>query len=443
MKRKILADLLQWKNSVNRKPLILRGVRQCGKTWALKEFGKTCFENVAYFNFDYDKNIASLFETTKDPKRLVSQLSILCGEPIAPEKTLVIFDEIQCSGATLNSLKYFCENAPEYAIACAGSLLGVALLKEGFPVGKVQFLDVYPMDFEEFLDAAGMESFVKWMQNIDDLGEIPQAFAAPLEEKLKQYFVCGGMPGIVGPFVENYGPAQVESALDELNFSYESDFARHAERGDFPKISLIWGSIPSQLARENKKFLYGAAKPGARAREYEDALMWLVHAGLLKKVRRIKKAGMPLSTYEDLAAFKIYMMDVGILRRLSRVTPQTILVGDSLYTEFHGAFAENYILQALLKQYSDIYYWTDENSRYEVDFIVQHENTIVPIEVKSGKNIVSTSLKNYAQRFSDVTPLRVRFSLKNLSQNGDVLNIPLYLADQAKRLIGIALNASA
>lgn len=441
MKRKILDELLLWKNRKDRKPLILRGVRQCGKTWALKEFGRTCFENVAYFNFDFDQSLASVFESTKDPKRLIPQLSLLSGVPIEPQKTLVVFDEIQCCGKALNSLKYFCEDAPEYAVASAGSLLGVSLSKDGFPVGKVQFLDVYPMDFEEYLAASGAENFAYYMQSIDSLENIPLAFATPLEEKLKQYFVSGGMPGVVKNFVQNYDSTQVEYGLDELNDSYERDFARHADRGDFPRISLIWKSVPSQLARENKKFMYSTAKTGARAREYEDALMWLVNAGLTYKVARVKKSGIPLLAYEDLSAFKIYMADVGLLRRLSRVTPQTVIQGDALYTEFRGAFAENYVLQALRKQYGkNIFYWTDENSRYEVDFIVQHENFIIPVEVKSGKNIISTSMKNYASRFEDITKLRVRFSMKNLALDENVLNIPLYLADQAKRLIALAID---
>lgn len=441
MKRKILDELLQWKNRNDRKPLILRGVRQCGKTWALKEFGRTSFENVAYFNFDFDQSLASVFESTKDPKRLIPQLSLLSGVPIEPQKTLIVFDEIQCCGKALNSLKYFCEDAPEYAVASAGSLLGVSLSKDGFPVGKVQFLDVYPMDFEEYLAASGAENFANYMQSIDSLENIPLAFASPLEEKLKQYFVSGGMPGVVKNFVQNYDSTQVDFGLDELNDSYERDFARHADRGDFPRISLIWKSVPSQLARENKKFMYSAAKPGARAREYEDALMWLVNAGLTYKVARIKKPGIPLLAYEDLSAFKIYLADVGLLRRLSRVTPQTVIQGDALYTEFRGAFAENYVLQALRKQYGkNIFYWTDENSRYEVDFIVQHESFIIPVEVKSGKNIISTSMKNYASRFDDITKLRVRFSMKNLALDENVLNIPLYLADQAKRLIALAVD---
>ncbi|PWJ67109.1 ATP-binding protein [Fibrobacter sp. UWR1] len=441
MKRKILDELLQWKNRKDRKPLILRGVRQCGKTWALKEFGRTSFENVAYFNFDFDQSLASVFESTKDPKRLIPQLSLLSGVPIEPQKTLIVFDEIQCCGKALNSLKYFCEDAPEYAVASAGSLLGVSLSKDGFPVGKVQFLNVYPMDFEEYLAASGAENFANYMQSIDSLENIPLAFASPLEEKLKQYFVSGGMPGLVKNFVQNYDSTQVDFGLDELNDSYERDFARHADRGDFPRISLIWKSVPSQLARENKKFMYSAAKPGARAREYEDALMWLANAGLTYKVARIKKPGIPLLAYEDLSAFKIYLADVGLLRRLSRVTPQTVIQGDALYTEFRGAFAENYVLQALRKQYGkNIFYWTDENSRYEVDFIVQHESFIIPVEVKSGKNIISTSMKNYASRFDDTTKLRVRFSMKNLSLDENVLNIPLYLADQAKRLIALAVD---
>ena len=442
MKRFIIENLLQWKNSPYRKPLILKGVRQVGKTWILKEFGKTCYENTAYFNFDENEDYKEFFETTKDVKRILQNLMLATGQKIEPGKTLIIFDEIQDAPKVLNSLKYFCENAPEYHVACAGSLLGVALAKpSSFPVGKVNFMNIVPMTFSEFLLANGDENLEQYLDSIDDISPIPDAFFNPLCEKLKMYYVTGGMPEPVLMWTEARDVQAMQRALSDILDSYERDFAKHPDVKEFPKISMIWRSLPSQLARENKKFLYKAVKEGARAREYEDALEWLVDAGLVYKIFRSSAPGLPISSYDDLSAFKIYLADVGVLRRLASLAPTAFGEGNRLFTEFKGALSENYVLQSLRGQFDVVpRYWSQVNPSYEVDFVIQKDNEIIPVEVQADKNIKSTSLKKYKELFGDKIKLRVRFSLENLKLDDDLLNIPLFMADKADKLINMALE---
>ena len=442
MKRFIIENLLQWKNSPYRKPLILKGVRQVGKTWILKEFGKTCYENTAYFNFDENEAYKEFFETTKDVKRILQNLMLATGQKIEPGKTLIIFDEIQDAPKVLNSLKYFCENAPEYHVACAGSLLGVALAKpSSFPVGKVNFMNIVPMTFSEFLLANGDENLEQYLDSIDDISPIPDAFFNPLCEKLKMYYVTGGMPEPVLMWTEARDVQAMQRALSDILDSYERDFAKHPDVKEFPKISMIWRSLPSQLARENKKFLYKVVKEGARAREYEDALEWLVDAGLVYKIFRSSAPGLPISSYDDLSAFKIYLADVGVLRRLASLAPTAFGEGNRLFTEFKGALSENYVLQSLRGQFDVVpRYWSQVNPSYEVDFVIQKDNEIIPVEVKADKNIKSTSLKKYKELFGDKIKLRVRFSLENLKLDDDLLNIPLFMADKADKLINMALE---
>ena len=442
MKRFIIENLLQWKNSPYRKPLILKGVRQVGKTWILKEFGKTCYENTAYFNFDENEDYKEFFETTKDVKRILQNLMLATGQKIEPGKTLIIFDEIQDAPKVLNSLKYFCENAPEYHVACAGSLLGVALAKpSSFPVGKVNFMNIVPMTFSEFLLANGDENLEQYLDSIDDISPIPDAFFNPLCEKLKMYYVTGGMPEPVLMWTAARDVQAMQRALSDILDSYERDFAKHPDVKEFPKISMIWRSLPSQLARENKKFLYKAVKEGARAREYEDALEWLVDAGLVYKIFRSSAPGLPISSYDDLSAFKIYLADVGVLRRLASLAPTAFGEGNRLFTEFKGALSENYVLQSLRGQFDVVpRYWSQVNPSYEVDFVIQKDNEIIPVEVKADKNIKSTSLKKYKELFGDKIKLRVRFSLENLKLDDDLLNIPLFMADKADKLINMALE---
>lgn len=442
MERFVLKKLLAWKNSPYRKPLILKGVRQVGKTWLLKEFGKRYYENTAYFNFDENVEYKQFFETTKNVNRILQNLMFASSQRIVPEKTLIIFDEVQGCPNVINSLKYFCENAPEYHIACAGSLLGIALAQpSSFPVGKVSFLQIDPMTFSEFLIANGDENLASYLDSIETIEPIPDAFFNPLYEKLKMYYVTGGMPESVLMWTANRDLPMVEEALSRIIDAYERDFAKHPSINEFPKISLVWKSIPSQLARENKKFIYSVIKEGARAREYDNALQWLVDARLVHKIYRSSVPCLPLSAYDELSAFKIYLVDVGLLRRLAFLSPTAFGEGNRLFTEFKGALTENYVLQSLLTQFEVVpRYWAQNNPPYEVDFLIQRENDIFPIEVKSETNISSKSLKKYKELFADKVKLRVRFSMNNLKLDGDVLNIPLFMADQTDRLIGLALK---
>lgn len=441
MKRFLLQELIRWKGSKYRKPLILRGARQTGKTWLLREFGRQCYQNIAYFNFDENTEYQQFFENTKDVHRILQNLMMASAQTIRPEETLILFDEIQECPNALNTLKYFCENTPEYHVACAGSLLGISLAKPAsFPVGKVDFLDIGPMTFTEFLLANGDENLAAYLERVDALQAIPDAFFNPLCEKLKMYFVTGGMPESVRVWTEDRDVEQMQRVLSNILGAYERDFAKHTEPREFPKISMIWRSIPSQLARENKKFLYKVVKEGARAREYEDALQWLCDADLTDKIYRSSKPGLPLSAYDDLSAFKLYMLDVGLLRRMALLAPSAFGEGNRLFVEFKGALSENYVLQSLKRQFeAKPRYWAVDNPRYEVDFLIQRENDVIPVEVKSDSNVTSTSLKKYKEKFPAETKLRVRFSLENLRLDGDLLNIPLFMADDASRLIGMAL----
>ncbi len=442
LERFILNDLLKWKESKYRKPLILKGVRQVGKTWILKEFGRRYYENVAYFNFDENEEYRQFFETTKDVKRILQNLVFASGQTVMPEKTLIIFDEVQDCPKVINSLKYFCENTGEYHVICAGSLLGIALAKpSSFPVGKVDFMDISPMTFSEFLLANGDENLLEYLRSIETIMPIPDAFFNLLYEKIKMYFVTGGMPESVKMWTQERSIELMQAALFNILNAYERDFAKHPEPKEFPRISLVWKSIPSQLSRENKKFIYKVAKEGARAREYEDALQWIVDAQLVRKIYRSSAPGLPISAYDDLSAFKLYLVDVGLLRRLALLAPSAFSEGNRLFTEFKGALSENYVLQALQNQFEATpRYWSVQNPSYEVDFLIQRENDIFPVEVKSEGNIDSISLKRFKEKFGDKVKLRVRFSLDNLKLDDDLLNIPLFMADYADKLIGLALK---
>lgn len=437
-----MKQLLNWKNSPYRKPLILKGVRQVGKTWILKEFGRQFYENTAYFNFDGNEEYRQFFETTKDVNRILQNLMLVSGQKILPEKTLIVFDEVQDCPNVINTMKYFCENAPEYHVTCAGSLLGIALARpSSFPVGKVNFMQIDPMTFMEFLIANGDENLAVYLDSIETLEPIPDAFFNPLYEKLKMYYVTGGMPESVRMWTEARDVAVMQEALADIIGAYERDFAKHPGVSEFPKISMIWKSIPSQLARENKKFIYKAVKEGARAREYEDALQWLVDARLVYKIYRSSAPGLPVSAYDDLSAFKIYLVDVGILRRLAMLAPTAFGEGNRLFTEFKGALTENYVLQELATQFEVVpRYWSKSNPPYEVDFLLQRENDIFPVEVKAETNTNSRSLRKFKELYGDRVKLRIRFSLDNLKLNNDVLNIPLFMAGHTDRLIGLALE---
>ncbi len=391
---------------------------------------------VLLFNFDENEEYKQFFEITKDIDRILQNLMLASGQKILPEKTLIIFDEVQDCPKVINSMKYFCENAPQYHIACAGSLPGIALAKpSSFPVGKVNFLQIDPMTFSEFLIANGDENLAAYLESVDAIEPIPDAFFNPLYEKLKMYYVTGGMPEPVLMWTEARDVAAMQEALSGIIGAYERDFAKHPNMSEFPKISMIWKSIPSQLARENKKFIYKVVKEGARAREYENALQWLVDARLVHKIYRSTAPGLPVSAYDDLSAFKIYLVDVGLLRRLAQLSPTAFGEGNRLFTEFKGALTENFVLQTLITQFEVIpRYWSQSNPPYEVDFLIQRENDIFPVEVKSAANISAKSLKKFKELFPDKLKLRVRFSLDNLKLDDDVLNIPLFMADHAEQL---------
>lgn len=433
IKRNILKQLVEWKDKPARKPLIMQGVRQVGKTWILKYFGSRYFENVAYFNFDKQKEIGQFFRTTKDPKRILDNLALVHSKAILPKRTLIIFDEIQECNDALNALKYFCEELPEYVIACAGSLLGVALSRgASFPVGKVDFIQVYPVTFSEFLAEAAPDLF-SYLEQVDKLEPLPDIFFNQLYEKLKMYYISGGMPEAVTTLLENGDISGTQEVLQNILNAYLLDFSKHVENKDIPKINYIWTSLPSQLARENKKFMYQSIRPGARAREYEDALLWLINAGLAMRISCCTKPFMPLSAYDDLTAFKIYLPDTGLLRRVSLLDPVAITEGNRLFTEFKGSLTENFILSGLLTQFEGIpRYWRSGN-KAELDFLVQYKNSIIPVEVKSDENIRSKSLAFYRKEYDPA--ISIRFSLRNLKRDEGLINIPLFMVDYTKKIL--------
>lgn len=426
MKRFVTDKLIDWKNSDVRKPLILKGARQVGKTYILKEFGRDNYDNVVYFNFDHDAGLADLFNNTKDPKRILEQLALASGERILPSSTLIIFDEIQeCSNA-LNSLKYFYEEVPEYHIVCAGSLLGIRLSRTSFPVGKVDFINMYPMTFSEFLIADGCSNLVDYMKSVKSISSIPKLFEDQLIEKLKAYYIVGGMPEAVFSWVTYKDVSKVDYIQENILMSYESDFSKHTDNNVSNKISLIWNGIPSQLAKENKKFVYQVVKSGARAREYEGALNWLNDANLIIKCYNVSKCDFPLKAYNDLSCFKIYLNDVGLLRRMANLDSKIVLEGNRLFEEFKGSFTENYVISSLYSLYDVVpnYYTFDRN---EIDFVIQNKNMIIPIEVKSSYNINHNSLTSFNKSFDNEFSLV--FSLNNLKRDGKVINIPLYFIE--------------
>ncbi|NRF41185.1 ATP-binding protein [Pedobacter foliorum] len=433
--RTVQKKISLWKTDSNRKPLVLQGARQVGKTWLLKHFGATEFDNVAYFNFEEQPDLKQFFENTKDIKRILQNLSLVYGQAILPQKTLIIFDEIQECNEALNALKYFYENAPEYAVVSAGSLLGVAMSKgNSFPVGKVDFLQVNPISFSEFLAADDSQLF-NYLEGIDKIEPLPDIFFNPLVDKLKKFFVCGGMPEAVVTLLDTQDVERTQQVLQNIVSAYALDFSKYAEPKDVPRINHLWSSIPSQLARDNKKFLYQSVRSGARSREYEDALLWLSHAGLVHKVCRSSKPGLPISAYDDLSAFKLYLIDVGLLRRLSLLDPIAVREGDRLFTEFKGALTENYVLQHLIKNFEvQPRYWTS-NNQAEVDFLIQVKNEIIPIEVKSDENVKSKSLSVYNGLYQP--PVRIRYSLKNLKKDEGLINIPLFMVDYTEKLLSL------
>ncbi len=434
MKRTLINELIKWKNKPIRKPLILKGVRQCGKTYLLKAFGEQYYESVAYFNFEENGSLAKVFDTDYDTNRIVFELGLSIGKTIYPEKTLIILDEIQECGRAITAMKYFCENAPEYHIVCAGSLLGIAIRKQlSFPVGKVDFLTLYPMSFSEFLRASDSDMLADYVENFKKEDKIPEVIGEKLTTLLRQYYITGGMPEVVDTWCNTHSIEEVESVQQNIISSYELDFAKHAPLKNFPKLSAIWRSIPEQLAKENTKFIFSHVKKGWRSKDLEDALEWLIGAGLVYKVCKIEKPYIPLSSYADDTNFKLYISDVGLLRKLSKLPYEVVLDATPHYREFKGSMTENYVLCELLEHGCDTaYYWSSGNTA-EVDFVVQSGAEIVPIEVKSETNVKARSLAEYRKKYEP--QYSVKTSMRIETSGEEVLNIPLYLISRLSRYV--------
>lgn len=430
IERDVTQQLLAWKNSSDRKPLIVRGARQIGKSWAVEDFGKRYYEHLAVFNFDRKRELAEVFGKTKEPSRLIHELAFFTEVPLLPEKTLLFFDEIQECKEALNALKYFCEDAPEYHIIAAGSLLGVAI-NEGnfsFPVGKVNFLQMFPVSFKEYLRAADAVLF----RQLDSLagGEepLPTVVFNRAEEYYHAYQVCGGLPLSARSMIWGKGIETVEKVLEENLMAYEIDFSKHALKTDIPKIHAIWKSTPEQLSRENNKFVYRVVREGARAREYENALQWLVDTGMIYQVKLCEKPELPLSFYENSSAFKVYLLDIGLLRKLSKLPAEIFVSASQLFTEFKGAVAENFVLTSLLAQgFAMPNYWTLQGNKAEVDFLIAKGLTVIPIEVKSDRRISGKSFAEYDKKYHP--DLRIRFSMNNIKKDGNLLNLPIFMTD--------------
>lgn len=433
MYRYKIEELKKWKTSKDRKPLIIRGARQVGKTWLMKEFGKNNYEKCAYINFDDNNRMEQLFSGDFDIERIIQGLKIESGINIEPENTLIIFDEIQETPKALTALKYFYEKANEYHIVAAGSLLGVAM-NEGtsFPVGKVDFLDLYPLNFYEFLEALGEKQLVELIEKKDI--DLINVFADKLKLYLKQYLYIGGMPEVVDSYVQNKDFEEVRKKQIILLDAYEQDFSKHAPNAVVPRIRQLWNNIPTQLAKENKKFIYGLIKEGARAREYELALSWLIDCGLVYQVNRVNDCKLPLSAYQDFSAFKLYLLDVGLLCAMAKVDVTTIIDGNEIFIEFKGTLAEQFVLTELkTNTKAPIFYWSAEKGMSEIDYIIQLGQNNIPIEVKSSENLQAKSLKTFVQKYN--TKLNVRTSMTNYRVEDWLINIPLYMIGNIMNIV--------
>lgn len=431
--REMLSELRRWKDMVGRKPLLLKGARQIGKTWLMEEFGRTCFEHTAKFDFDAMPELCRVFERTHDVRRLLKELELYVDCPLEAGRTLLIFDEIQACESALNSLKSFCESAPEYHVMAAGSMLGVAVRSRRMqvPVGKVTIRTLYPVTFSEFLRVSDERTW-QYVEELSGLEGLPEIVLSRLELEYRRYLVSGGMPEAVMALLSGRGMGEVDKVLDDILEMYELDFSKYADAVQVNRIHALWHSLPSQLAKENRKFLYRVVREGARAREYEDALLWLEESGLIQRCFNVTKPGVPLSAYRDVSAFKVYASDCGLLRRLARLSPEMILRGSAEYVEFRGALAENAVLQSLVARGEDIPYYWSSDSCAEVDFLVQWPQGVVPIEVKSERRLGGKSLSVYAKKFGP--PLRVRLSMNNLQCREGLLSCPLALTDWLMRL---------
>lgn len=433
MNRAKLAELIAWKNSTSRKPLIIRGARQVGKTWLMKEFGNTQYDQTVYVNFEKNKRLKALFTDDFDIKRVIVALQAESGLTIHAENTLLIFDEIQAVPEAITALKYFQEDAAEYHILAAGSLLGVALHSGiSFPVGKVVFMDLYPLTFLEFLEAIGESALLEILHSAD--WKLITAYKSKYIERLRQYYYVGGMPEAVLKFSENNNFKEVREIQKQILDAYEHDFSKHAPSEIVPRIRMIWNSIPGQLAKENRKFIYGIIKEGSRAKDYESALSWLIDCGQVHKVCRVTKPAIPLKAYEDRSAFKMFLVDIGLLTAMGDVDAKTLLEGSTIFTEFKGSLTEQYVYQQLnnTNEYV-IYYWSAERSTSEIDFLVQYNGLIVPIEVKAEENLQAKSLKVYLEKFSPTVSIRT--SMSDFRKQDWLINLPLYAISELKNFM--------
>ena len=432
MKRYAINKLIEWKNSSKRKPLIIRGARQVGKTWLMKEFGKTEYKKVIYINFELEKLMCDLFSIDFDTKRIIEGLE-LTHSKIDAQNTLIILDEIQECPKALTALKYFYENTPEYNIIAAGSLLGVAIHKNiSFPVGKVDFLDLYPLSFMEFLDAIGESNFIELLKSPKSPNI--KVFKEKYIEWLKKYYYIGGMPEVVSTFIETNDFQKIRKVQENILDAYTRDFSKHISSTGKLKIDLLWESIPSQLTQESKKFVYKKIKSGARADEFEEALSWLINCGLVYKINRITKPALPLKAYEDTKAFKLFILDVGLLSALSKLPARTLIEGDKIFTEFNGALAEQYVLQQLKTiEDMEIAYWISKSGNAEIDFIIQTDGYVIPVEVKANTNLQAKSLKVYREKFKP--EISIRTSLADFEINNGLYNIPLYMASKFDEIL--------
>lgn len=434
MQRTAILKLKEWKELKNHKPIIIEGARQVGKTWLMKEFGKQYYEQVVYLHFDNNQKLTALFENDYEIPRLIEAFEILSGIKINPDNTLIIFDEIQECPRALTSLKYFYENAPEYDIIAAGSLLGLMHHEgTGFPVGKVSFLNLYPMNFFEFARALGEEKLIELIEKKDF--QMISVFKNDFEKLVKMYCYIGGMPEVVQNFVDNRNYKKVREIQKNILASYENDFSKHVSSNTVEKIRMLWRAIPSQLAKENKKFIYNVIKTGARAKEYELALLWLKDAGLVYQVNRIKKPDLPLIAYQDLDAFKLFIVDVGLLSALTNLDVKTILEKTQIFEEFKGAIAEQYVYQQL-KSVDDIpiFYWSNDSRRSEIDFVIQHGEYVVPVEVRAVKNLKAKSLNNFIQEYKSKKSVRTSLADYKLNDN-NLYDIPLYAISNIEEII--------
>jgi len=424
MERNLLNKLLKWKEMPNRKPLIIRGARQTGKTWLMREFGKKAFKKMVYVNFENEPRFRDLFIKDYNTARIISMLELHLNEKIDAEDTLLIFDEIQAVDGGLTSLKYFCEEAPQYAIVAAGSLLGISLhANQSFPVGKVDFLDLYPMSLEEFMCAAGKKML--WDAMVAQEWDMVATFHDELLQMLRIYMYVGGMPEVVKQWVDNQDFFAVREKQQNILRSYVADFSKHIPDDQVPRVNMVWDSLPAQLAKENKKFIYGIIRDGARAKDFELAIMWLYNCGLVLKSHRVKVPSMPLKAYQDFQTFKLFMVDVGLLGAAVGLQTQMLLEGNRLFTEFKGALTEQYVMQELSAQNFDyIGYWTNERSTAEVDFVIQQKGEVVPIEVKSGENLRSRSFTQFCRTYEP----KIAFKASTLPYHGgmEIVNVPLY-----------------